>query len=179
MSIPLLSQPCKKRKRDEVLTQCIICSEECNEDRSSFNLEAWENLRKTAFEWKGKKSKLYMHSVKAFSFYVFWRSVNCASLTREINYQFPPFVFSDFDLYSGDYGSVNWEAGPGGVYFHKLCKTNMQNKRKLAQAKRRLEKPSDLDPASISELSSQTEKKRLTRQSGSLHEKHLCIWCKN
>lgn len=52
----------------------------------------------------------------------------------------------------------------------------MQNKRKLEQAKIRFEKAANPDPTP--KPSSTTEKKRLTRQAGSLHEKYLCIWCK-
>ena len=56
----------------------------------------------------------------------------------------------------------------------------MQNKRKIEQAKKRFEKddkltiPEENVPKTLKNVNIN---KRLTRQVGSLHEKHLCIWC--
>ena len=82
--------------------------------------------------------------------------------------------------FSDVYENVNWDAGPNGIYFHKLCKTGMQNKRKIEQAKKRVEKADKLatpEENVPNNLNNVNVNKRLTRQVGSLHEKHLCIWC--
>ena len=93
----ILSPPSKKWKNEES-HQCILCGQECDEDKSKFSLDAWENLKETAFPWR------------------------------------------DLDIFGNVHGEVDWEAGPAGTYFHKLCKTYMQSTRKLQQARKRLKR---------------------------------------
>ena len=41
-----------KRGRDENQNRCILCNEECDEDRSNLSPEAWDCLKDNAEEWK-------------------------------------------------------------------------------------------------------------------------------
>ena len=134
MSSAILSPPTKRHKSEEG-QKCILCHQECDEDKSKFNLEAWEKLKETAFSWKG------------------------------------------MDTFGNVHEEVDWEAVPAGIAFHKLCKTSMQNTRKLQQTKKRFEKVTAL-PIPYASTEVTTEAKRLTRVSGPLHEKHKCVWCK-
>ena len=52
----LLTKSSVKRKRaenEETINACILCNERCSENRSNYDLEKWEDLRKTAEKWKG------------------------------------------------------------------------------------------------------------------------------
>ena len=41
-----------KRGRGENQNRCILCNEECDEDRSNLSPEAWDRLKDKAEEWK-------------------------------------------------------------------------------------------------------------------------------
>ena len=55
MSKPLLKpvSDLKKRKRNESSDNiCILCNLQCNEERSSYPLNSWNDLKRLAHEWK-------------------------------------------------------------------------------------------------------------------------------
>ncbi|KAK4304157.1 hypothetical protein Pmani_023877 [Petrolisthes manimaculis] len=99
----------RKRKSEELTVgQCILCYQECHEDKSNTSVEAWTNFKQHAEEWLG------------------------------------------LDMYGTVYHEVKWENGPHGIYFHKLCKTQLFSKNKLQQAlnrkhKQQLEKKKTAD----------------------------------
>ncbi len=56
MSTPVIVPvPAKRRRSERLGESCILCKESCSEDKSNFNLTAWENLRLKAKEWEGKQ----------------------------------------------------------------------------------------------------------------------------
>ena len=98
-SAPLLKPiPNRKRKRDEVQGICILCNEECDEDKSNLSAEAWERMKDKAKDWK------------------------------------------DLPKFGNVYDTINWEAGPNGVFFHKRCRTALASQRGLQQAVRKKKK---------------------------------------
>lgn len=131
----------RKRKSDEVaLAHCIICDQECDENKSNISEEVWENLKIHAQNWCG------------------------------------------LDKFGTLYENVSWENGPSGVYFHKTCRTDVSNKRKLEQALRRKDKHEDAYEVEVSDTGaakpSDQPARRLSRtDSGPLHDKDLCVWC--
>ena len=85
------------------------------------------------------------------------------------------------DKFGNVYEDVDWESGVYGVYFHKLCKTNFSNARKLEQAKNRLQKLNiQKEAANVEQqelASTSAQDKRSSRKSGLVHDKLLCVWC--
>ena len=55
MSIPVLAPTPAKRSKSSDCDTCIICKKPCKEERSSFDLTAWENLKQKAYEWEGEQ----------------------------------------------------------------------------------------------------------------------------
>ena len=60
MSLPI-SQSSLKRKYSEVVNKCILCDETCTENKTSFPLTSWNNLKEIALEWKGEMILLYIY----------------------------------------------------------------------------------------------------------------------
>lgn len=55
MSEPIV-KPCLSRKRNRPRDEtgpCIICNEECDENKSNLSLPAWERLQEKTKDWKG------------------------------------------------------------------------------------------------------------------------------
>ena len=101
-SAPLLKPiPNRKRKRDEVQGICILCNEECDEDKSNLSAEAWERMKDKAKDWK------------------------------------------DLPKFGNVYDTINWEAGPNGVFFHKRCRTALASQKGLQQAVRKKRKSTE------------------------------------
>ena len=140
-SSPILQlTPSRKRKRDEAseTKTCILCNEECAEDKSSLSAEAWERMKDKASDWKGL------------------------------------LKFGDV------FDTVNWEAGPEGVFFHKRCRITLASKKSLDQARRKQEnndKEKQTPGTSIDQTRSSLSGGRSSRSKGLLHHKHMCIWC--
>lgn len=138
-SAPLLKPiPNRKRKRDEVQGICILCNEECDEDKSNLSAEAWERMKDKAKDWK------------------------------------------DLPKFGNVYDTINWEAGPNGVFFHKRCRTALASQRGLQQAVRKkenLQKQLTEETQGMHSQEQQQSSGRSSRSSGLLHGKQLCIWC--
>ena len=137
-STPVLKpQPSRKRKREEIPELCILCNEQCDENKSNISPEAWERIKDRAQDWKG------LHK------------------------------------FGTVYDSVNWDAGPNGVYFHKVCRTALAAKRGLQKALRRKDKEQKQQTVDTQETHSKDQQQagRSSRGTGLLHEKNLCIWC--
>ena len=85
--------------------------------------------------------------------------------------------------------NVEWDKGPSGIYFHKLCHLNIKSKYKLQQAKNRHANTSaeeleqEMDEVEIEDDASgvgtgpDVFERSFTRSQGTLHIKHCCIWC--
>ena len=52
MDVSIILSPPSKQRKNEESHQCILCGQECDEDKSNFSLVAWENLKETAFSWR-------------------------------------------------------------------------------------------------------------------------------
>ena len=90
------------------------------------------------------------------------------------------------DKYGNVFESVNWDNGPSGSSFHKLCKSKqlhpaaLTSKRKLEQSKARKAKAETSALKSCNDSSSEDvslSSRRLSHSTtGLLYNKDLCIW---
>ena len=75
--------------------------------------------------------------------------------------------------------TVDWNSGPDGKLWHKICKLNICTEKKLQQAIKRKEKFGDVSDERKTELSFHDDDERpATRLSiGPVHDRTSCIWC--
>jgi len=88
------------------------------------------------------------------------------------------------DRFGTVYETVNWDGRPKNVFFHQVCKITLFSKRHVQLAKTRHGKAAAAKEILVEEQSSSgatpapTEiSRRLSRTSGPIHDKNLCVWC--
>ena len=83
------------------------------------------------------------------------------------------------DKFGTLYEKVQWENGPQGVYFHKLCRTKIASKVSLSQALKRKKLEVTNESTRVFEILDQTQSpsQRYTSSIlGPTHNKNLCVW---
>jgi len=87
------------------------------------------------------------------------------------------------DRFGTVYDTVNWDAGPQNMFFHKICKITFSSKRHIQLAIKRRDKSLAAEEilqeeSSCSASCSVERPQRLSRAaSGVIHDKNCCVWC--
>ena len=55
MALPITGTSLKRKLSvsTTVVNKCILCNEQCSENRSGFTADQWDSLKNTALKWKG------------------------------------------------------------------------------------------------------------------------------